>query len=338
MAGMALQHTSGFWPVIAAIGGNAVVTVAKFGAALVSGSSSMFAEAVHSFADTFNQILLLIGLRRSLKKADETFEYGYGSERFFWALLSAVGVFFIGAGITAYKGITSLIHPEPVEFSTIVFVVLFLAFVIESYTFYVAARTLRHSFPTASWLDRLRDADPVTLAVYLEDAVAVAGVCIAAFAIGFSYYTGNSDWDAAGSIVISVFLAATAVTLIMKNRIYLLGRAIPEELQEEVVALLEADPAIEKVVDFKSSTLGWGVYRIKCEVEFNGGALLREAYRRRSMKDQFEEVRADFGEFKRFLADYADQIPRLMGKKIDEIEKHLRAKHPSIRHIDIEIN
>ncbi|MBI2612634.1 cation diffusion facilitator family transporter [Candidatus Kaiserbacteria bacterium] len=335
---MALQHTSGFWPVVAAIGGNAVVTVSKFGAAIVSGSSSMFAEAVHSFADTLNQILLLIGLRRSLKKADDSFEYGYGSERFFWALLSAVGVFFVGAGITAYKGITSLLNPEEIEFSVIIFAVLLFAFFVEMYTFRVAARSLRAAHPEVSWLERLRRADPVTLSVYLEDAVAVAGVCIAAFAITASYYTGNPDWDAAGSIVISLFLGATAVTLIMKNRVYLLGRAIPEELQEEVVALLEADPAIEKVVDFKSAMLGWGVYRIKCEVEFNGGALLREAYRRRSMKEQFENVREDFGEFKRFLADYADQIPRLMGKKIDEIEKRLRAKHPSIRHIDIEIN
>ncbi len=335
---MALQQTSGFWPVVAAIGGNAVVTVSKFGAALVSGSSSMFAEAVHSFADTLNQILLLIGLRRSLKKADERFEYGYGSERFFWALLSAVGVFFVGAGITAYKGVTSLLYPAEVEYSIIVFEVLLFAFVVELYTFRVAARSLRAAHPDEPLLSRLRLADPMTLAVYLEDAVAVAGVVIAAVAIAATYITGVLVWDALGSIVISILLAFTALTLIIKNRSYLLGRAIPDELRDEIVALLEADPVIEKVIDFKSSTLGWGVYRIKCEVEFNGGALLREAFRRRSMKQQFEEVREDFGAFKRFLADYADQIPRLMGKRIDDIEKRIRQKHPSIWHIDIEIN
>ena len=335
---MALQHTSGFRPVVAAIAGNAVVTVSKFGAAVVSGSSSMFAEAVHSFADTLNQILLLIGLRRSLKKADETFEYGYGSERFFWALLSAVGVFFVGAGITGYKGVTSLLHPEEVEFSIIVFAVLLFALLVELYTFRVAARALRAAHPEASLRERLELADPMTLAVYLEDAVAVLGVAIAAVAIGATYLTGNLVWDALGSILISILLAFTAVTLVLKNRVYLLGRAIPEELQEKVIGILEADPAIEKVVDFKSTTLGWGVYRIKCEIEFNGGALLREVYRRRSMEQQYEEVREDFGEFKRFLADYADRIPRLMGKKIDEIELRIRKIHPGIRHIDIEIN
>src|SRR3990167_9390251 len=150
---MALRHTTGFWPVTAAIGGNAIVTVGKLIAAVVSGSSSMFAEAVHSFADTLNQTLLLIGLRRSLKKADDTFEYGYGSERFFWALLSAVGVFFVGAGITGYKGVTSLLHPEEVEFSIIVFAVLLFALLVELYTFRVAARSLRAAHPDAPLLE-----------------------------------------------------------------------------------------------------------------------------------------------------------------------------------------
>src|SRR4051812_17270610 len=99
-ARMALQHTQGFLPVAAAIGGNLFVTVIKFFAASLSGSSSMLSEAIHSLADTINQILLLIGLGRSTKKADVDFEYGYGNERFFWALISACGVLFVGAGVT----------------------------------------------------------------------------------------------------------------------------------------------------------------------------------------------------------------------------------------------
>ena len=335
---MALRHTSGFWPVIAALLGNTIVAVFKLIAALASGSSVMFSEAVHSAADTLNQALLLIGLRRSLKKADESFEYGYGNERFFWALISACGIFFVGAGITAYKGITMLLDPHAIEFSPIIFVVLLFAFVVESYTFHIAASALKRSFPDVGIIERISLADPMTLAVYLEDAVAVLGVGIATLALLLSYYTGNIVWDALGSIFISSLLAFVAVVLIVKNRSYLIGRAMPEELQDEVVKLLEAEPAIEKVIDFKSIVLGWGVYRIKCQVEFNARPPLREVYKRRSMKQQYEEVREDFGEFKRFLADYADRIPRLMGKKIDEIEKRLREKHPSVRHIDIEVN
>ena len=335
---MALHQTAGFWPVAAAVGGNAVVTVSKLVAALASGSSSMLSEAVHSFADTINQILLLVGLRRSLKKADDAFEYGYGRERFFWALISACGVFFVGAGVTAYQGVGALLNPEHIEGSWLVVGVLALSFAIELYTLYIAANSMRRSFPDSTWYERLHEADPMTLAVCLEDAVAVFGVCIAALAIGLSHITGNPLWDALGSLVISGLLAATAVTLVIKNRTYLLGHSIPEDIQDEVVAMLEAEPTIEKVIDFKSAILGWGVYRIKCEVEFNGTALFREAYKQRSMKDEFDAVQGDFEEFKRFLVDYTDRIPRIMGQKIDEIERRLREKHPSLRHIDIEVN
>ena len=335
---MSLQNTKGFWPVTAAIGGNFFVTLIKLFAAVTSGSSSMLSEAVHSLADTINQVLLLIGLKRSIKKADESSEYGYGNERFFWALISACGVLFVGAGVTAYGGVIALATHYEVEFSALVFVVLFVSFIIEFYTFLIAARALKRDFPDASWRERMELADPSTLSVYLEDAVAVIGILVASVSITLSYLTGNVVWDAIGSIVIAASLGIIAVTLIVKNRSYLIGRAIPDELQEKIIALLHADPAIEKVIDFKSVAVGFALYRIKCEIEFNGSALLRETYRQKSLRAQYEEVHDDFEAFKRFCAEYADRIPRLVGKKIDDIEARIKELHPSIRHIDIEIN
>ncbi|QQG38204.1 MAG: cation diffusion facilitator family transporter [Candidatus Kaiserbacteria bacterium] len=335
---MALQHTQGFWPVAAAIGGNTSVTVIKFVAALSSGSSSMLSEAVHSLADTVNQILLLIGLGRSTKRSDDQFEYGYGNERFFWALISACGVLFVGAGVTVYQGISALSADHSVEFSSMVFLVLAISLVIESYTFSIAARSLRRAFPEASWRERLALADPSTLSVYLEDAVAVIGVLIAAGSLTLTFLTGDGLWDALGSIVIGTMLAVVAITLIMRNRSYLIGAALPEEVREEIIALLQSDPAIERVLDFKSSTVGFGKYRIKCEVEFNGAAFLRTSHRGRGIKRQFEEIQNDFEAFKKFSADYADRIPRLIGKKIDDLEARIRAAFPQIRHIDIEVN
>ena len=245
---------------------------------------------------------------------------------------------FVGAGVTLYNGISALTKPHEVEFSALVFGVLFVSFVIESYTFFVAARALRKDFPKADWRERLSRADPSTLSVYLEDAVAVLGILVASVSITLSYYTGNAVWDAVGSVIIAVLLGAIAITLIVKNRSYLIGRAMPDELQEEITELLQAEPAIEKVIDFKSVTVGFGVYRIKCEVEFNGSALLREAYRDKALRAQYEEVNGDFEAFKRFCADYADRIPRLIGKKIDDIEARIKKLHSGIRHIDIEIN
>jgi solute carrier family 30 (zinc transporter), member 9 len=335
---MSLRSTQGFWPVSIAIGGNLTVTVIKFFAALASGSSVMFSEAIHSFADTLNQVFLLIGLRQSLKKPDDTFAYGYGNERFFWALISACGIFFVGAGITALRGIESLTHPHTIDFSFTIAVVLFASFLIELYTLRVAANQLIRSFPEDSWRERIDQADSATLAVLLEDTVAVIGVVIAAIAIGISYISGSTMWDALGSIVISIMLAGVAIFLIVKNRAYLLGKAMPEELEEAVIEMIEAEPSVKKVIDFKSAVIGLGVYRIKCEVEFNGSALLRESYRESSLRAMYEKVHDDLEEFKRFMSDYSDRIPRLMGKKIDHIEAKLRSEYPGIRHIDIEVN
>ena len=335
---MEARQTAGQIPVAAAVVGNALVTLIKAVAAFASGSSVMFSEAVHSLADTLNQILLLIGVRRSFKKPDIDFGYGYGNERFFWALLSACGIFFIGAGVTLYNGISSLIRPEPIEIHALVFIVLGASFIIEMFTFWIAIHGLKKSYPDATWRKRLVLADPSTLAVYLEDGVALFGVAVAAASIGASYYTGNTIWDGLGSIVIGLLLAATAVILITKNRSYLLGRSIPEEEREEIIEALVAEPSIERVIDFKSTVLGVGVYRIKCEVEFNGPALFKEAYQRTALKEQYNEVKNDYEAFKRFCVDYADRIPRLMGKKIDEIETMLKKRFPAVAHIDIEIN
>jgi len=109
-------------------------------------------------------------------------------------------------------------------------------------------------------------------------------------------------------------------------------------MREDVMAILRKDPMIEKIIDFKSTALGLGVYRIKCEVEFNGARLLRRAYRDSNLRKKFEDVQNDYDEFLRFAGDNADRIPRLIGKQIDEIEAVVQKKHPGIRHIDIEVN
>lgn len=332
------SHTIGLWPVVAALVGNSLVTIIKLVVAIFSGSSAMFSEAVHSFADTSNQALLLVGLRRSRKKADEGFGYGYGRERFFWAILSACGIFFVGAGVTIFHGITSLIAPEHIQINKAVFIVLAAAFFIELWTLYIAASSIARMYPKDSWRDRIEQADPTTLAVLFEDTVAVIGVLVAASSISLSHYTGNPFWDAIGSLIIGMMLAVVAVVLIVKNKSYLIGRAIPEDLREEIIEFLEKDPLIEKVIDFKSAVLDIGVYRIKCEVEITGSALLKEAYRRSKLQHEFEDIQNNFEEFKRFCVDYANRIPRLIGKHIDEIESKLTKKFPAVRHIDIEIN
>ena len=335
---MKADHIHGLLPVALALGGNMLVTVIKTAAAFTSGSSALFGEAVHSFADTLNQALLLIGIVRSRKKPDRAFHYGYGSERFFWALISACGVFFIGAGVTIYHGLHSLLYAEEITITPIIFIVLAVSLVIETITLAAAVREIRRTHPQSSWKERIDEADPATLAVLLEDGVAVLGVVVATVAVGISYLTGNALWDALGSLVIGSLLAVVAVALIAKNRSYLIGRSIPEDEREAILELLNGEPAIERVIDFKSEVLDIGVYRIKCEIEFNGPSLFDEAYQQENLRREYDEVKDDYEAFKRFCVDYADRIPRLMGRKIDEIEQLIRQRYPSVRHIDIEVN
>lgn len=325
-------------PVAAALVGNGFLTIIKCIVAFITGSAALFAEAIHSVADTSNQALLYIGIRRSRRAPDEDYAYGYANERFFWALLSACGIFFVGAGVTVFHGIETLLHPQPIAFEPIAYLVLALAFVVELYTFWVALRTLAVHMPEASWSERLEEGDPSTLAVLLEDGVAVLGVVIASVSTWITVYTGNTIWDAVGSIIIGISLGIVAIVLIMKNRSYLLGKSIPTEVREEILEYLAHEPAVESVIDFKTEVLDIGVYRIKCEIEFNGSALLKEVYKRTILREQFEEIDGDFEEFKKFCSDYADRIPRLMGRKIDEIEKKIMELHPTVKHIDIEIN
>jgi divalent metal cation (Fe/Co/Zn/Cd) transporter len=132
-------------------------------------------------------------------------------------------------------------------------------------------------------------------------------------------------------------LAFMAISLIIKNRPYLIGKAMPEKIKDNIVELLECEPTIEKIIDFKSYALDVNVYRIKCEVEFNSSILLKTAYKK-GLKEEYKIIKNDYEEFLKFCVDHTDRIPRLMGSKIDEIEKKIQSLEPSIRHIDIEIN
>lgn len=333
-----MSSSAGTKPVVAALIGNTFVFIIKCTAAVISGSSALFSEAVHSFADTANQLLLYIGLKRSKKKADQDFAYGYGNERFFWALISACSIFFVGAGVTIYEGILTLHHEAFVSFKPIIFLILLISGAVEIYTFLVAARELKRQFPGTTLWERLSEGDPATLAVYLEDGVAVLGLMVASISIALTYATHNTLWDALGSIIIGLLLGIVAVVLIIKNKAFLIGQTIDVELKERLIAELEADPAIEKVIDFKSTILDIGKCRIKCEVEFNGHVVLKEAYQNPSLEEEHADLKDDYEEFLRFCVDFADRVPRLMGRRIDEIEKRLKARYPEVRHIDIEIN
>lgn len=332
------KNATGYLPVLAAFSGNFLIVILKFIGFIFSGSGALFSETIHSFADAANQFLLLVGVKRSTKEANLEFSYGYGRERFFWSLVSACGIFFIGAGVTVYHGVASLFLEKEISVNWMTFAILIISFIVEGGTLILAFRELRHSNQNMKFREIMKNGNPTTLAVLYEDGVAVLGVLIAFFSIWLTHITGNHYWDSIGSIIIGVLLGVVAIVLINKNREYLIGKTIPKKTQKRIIKILENDPSIEKVIDFKSTILDVGKYRIKCEVEFNGPSLIRDIFPEGFLKEEYEFIKEDYEDFLKFCVDYLDKVPRMIGNKINEIEKKIEDEIAEVKHIDIEIN
>lgn len=237
--------------VVIAFAANLGVAVAKTVAAVLTGSASMVAEASHSWADTGNEIFLLVANRRGARGPDEQRPLGYGRETYFWSTLAAVGLFVAGAAVSIWHGITSLLDGESgSENYTVAYVVLVLAFVLEGISFLQSVRQIRGEAAEyeKDFLDyALETSDPTLRAVFAEDSAALIGILIAAAGIGLHQLTGSSAWDAAGSILVGVLLAVVAFVLIDRNRRFLTGEPGSRALWNAVVERIEQLPEVASV-------------------------------------------------------------------------------------------
>jgi len=214
--------------VVTAITGNGIVTVAKFVGFAFSGSSALLAEAVHSLADTANQMLLFLGLRRSQREADQHHHFGYGQERYFWNLVSAVTIFFIGCVYTIMHAIESIHSDHQPELSVIAFAIVGLAFVVEGYSFLVALGEFnkqRRERGIGFFAFFRESRDPTTLAVLIEDSVAMLGLVLALLGMGISVLTGSSIFDGIAAIGIGILMGLLAFFLATVNKRYLINVA-----------------------------------------------------------------------------------------------------------------
>ena len=319
----------------AAIGGNALVMVAKFVAFGFTGSGAMLSEAIHSVADLLNQILLYIGLVRSDRVADHAFEYGYGAERYVWALMSAVGIFFLGCGVTIYHGITSLLNPEhQVQQVGWAIGVLILSFVIEFFVLFLAVRTVYREAGDRPFFEFLwGEADPSAVAVILEDSAACIGVLVAMIAIGLTSWTGHQYWDAIGTLGIGVLLGGVASWLVLRNRQLLVGPSIPPHIRAQIQKILEDCPAIEEVVDMRTEMMDSETYRIKADIKFDGAVLAEKLEPK--LKRAYPHIQS-YEDFRRFAIYYADQVLEVLGDEIDAIEHKIQTDVPKARLLDLE--
>ena len=227
---------------------NFLIAITKFIAAVVTGSSAMVSEGIHSLVDTTNEILLLLGMKKSKKPADENRPFGYGKELYFWSFIVSILIFSVGGGISFYEGITHLQHPETIKDPMWNYIVLGIAFVFDGISFVIAFRNFnkqRGEMPF--WTAVKKSKDPSSFVILFEDAADVLGLAVAFAGVYLGHTLNNPYFDGIASILIGIILTAVSVILTKESRSLLMGETVSKNVMQEVITITEAHPAILKV-------------------------------------------------------------------------------------------
>lgn len=243
--------------VIAALLGNGLIAVTKFAAAIYTGSSAMFSEAVHSVADTSNQGLILYGMGRSERPADDKHPFGYGMELYFWTFVVAVVLFAVGAGVSIYEGVHKIIDPSPLSDPFINYIVLGLAFIFEMCAWYVAFKEFKARKGRLSYYAAIRASkDPAIFTVLLEDTAATIGLVVAFVGIACADYFNLPVLDGAASVVIGIILAFVSIFLAIECKGLLLGESANSSVVRGIQALVVARDSVLQVNELRTMHLG----------------------------------------------------------------------------------
>jgi cation diffusion facilitator family transporter len=290
--------------VVAAIAGNLAIAVTKFIAAAMTGSSAMLTEGIHSVVDTGNGGLLLLGMHRSRRRADEQHPFGYGQELYFWTLVVAILIFALGGGMSIYEGIKHIQHPAEVKDPTVNYIVLGLAMVFEGSSWRVAFRVFRQRMGSRSLWQAIRAAkDPVPFAVLFEDSAALLGLVVAFLGIWLGHLLDNPSFDGAASVVIGVILAGVAWLLARESQGLLLGESAQPEVVEGIRALCREHPSVLQVKETLTMHMGPEDILLNLGLEFSH----------------------DLG---------ADGVERV----VDELERSIQGQYPHVKRIFIEVD
>jgi cation diffusion facilitator family transporter len=246
--------------VVYALGANFAIAVTKYIAAWFTGSGSMLAEAVHSTADCGNQLLLLLGLKRSKRPPTADYPLGFGKETYFWSFLVAIMLFSVGGLFSVYEGWHKLHAPEPLSYPLLALGVLAFGIVAESFSMWGCLREVnkaRGGQTLWQWFRSSRNAELVV--IFGEDLAALLGLSLAFIAVAAAWITGNVMYDALGSIAIGVLLIVVAVMVGMEVKDLLVGQGVEDSVRREMTAWLEDQPPIETVLEMLTLHMGGDV-------------------------------------------------------------------------------
>ena len=305
--------------ILAALVGNSPVAITKFIAAFFTGSSAMFSEGIHSVVDTGNQVLLLWGIRRSKRPADERFPFGYGKEIYFWSFVVAILIFALGAGISIYKGIHHIQHPVPIANPLINYVVLLLAIIFEGGALYYAAKEFHLVKGRMGYIEAVqRGKDPATFVVLFEDTAAMSGLLIALIGIAISQVTGNPVYDGIASILIGVILAVTAAWLAYETKGLLIGESAQKDVRQKITNIAKNVSWVKHVNEVLTLHMGPEYILVNMSVDMNDSTPVGEIEKAVAQLDR--DIKATFPEVKRvFVEAEARQRPQMSADPKDSL-------------------
>ncbi len=288
--------------IYAALIGNSLIAITKFAASAVTGSSAMLAEGIHSLVDTGNQGLLLYGLHRAKRPADERYPFGYGKEIYFWSFAVAILVFALGAGISLYEGVLHILHPQPVRNPLVNYIVLGLSLVFEGGSWYVALREFTRFKGKWSYLEAVqRGKDPTIFMVLFEDSAAVLGLAVAFVGIWLGQVTGIIYFDGIATCIIGLILVGVAMCLAYETKELLIGKSASQEVVQSIRGMANQLPGVEHVNEVLTMHMGPEFILVNLSVKF--------------------ENRVTSEEFERGMA---------------KLDKDIKAKHPLVKRIFME--
>ncbi|GAA4677720.1 cation diffusion facilitator family transporter [Frondihabitans cladoniiphilus] len=272
-----MSTTGGNKAIFAALAANLGIALVKIIAWAFSGSASMLAEGVHSIADSANQLLLLLGGRQSKKAADEEHPFGYGRERYVYAFVVSIILFSIGGVFSLYEGIGKIQHPHELDNWWLPMLVLVIAIVLESFSLRTALREARPHKGDQGWFSFIRRAKAPELPVLLlEDTAALTGLVLAFFGVGLTVVTGNSLFDALGTVLIGVLLILVAIILGIETKSLLVGEGASASDTEAIRKAITGGPEVESIIHMKTLYLGPEELLVGVKVALSGRMLLAD--------------------------------------------------------------
>jgi cation diffusion facilitator family transporter len=301
-AGEGSENSESLGTVVVAGAANLAIALAKLVAGLISSSASMLSEAAHSAADTVTEVLLFAAIRHGERPADRRHPLGHGRASYLWAIIAASFTLVVGAGFSLTHGWHTISHGEELGEVWVSYVVLAVSFVIESVSLWRGLSQLRTEAgrqQVSSSRLLSRTSDTMLKAVVLEDIAALAGIVIAGLGLALSSLTGTAFWDGAASIAIGLLLLAVALVLIKTNASLLIGQSASTALEDEIRAMLVAQPEVEGVVELVTVVMGPGQVMVAAKIDFldetNGGRLEKASDRvEMCLTERFPEIKQVF--------------------------------------------